>query len=69
MKLYSKEISPLCVSQEMSSTAPTLGTWIRVPLKAETSAFYLRFVFSLVGSGLARGVFPVQRMVPTEYKI
>jgi hypothetical protein len=47
---------PRCLRHEMSSPAPTLGSWVRIPLKAWMSVcFPSVFVLSCVGSGLAIG--------------
>jgi hypothetical protein len=45
---------PRGLRHEMSSPVRTLGSWVRIPLKAWISAFIL-FVMSCVRSGLATG--------------
>jgi hypothetical protein len=41
---------------ELSSLARTLGSWVRIPLKASMSVYvYTMFVLLCVGSGLATG--------------
>jgi hypothetical protein len=47
-----------------SSPTRTLGSWIRIPLKAWMFAFIL-FVLYCVGSGLASGWSPVQGVLAT----
>jgi hypothetical protein len=50
----------------LSSLAWTLGSWVRIPLKAWMSVYvYSVFVLSCVGSDLATGWSPVRRVLPT----
>jgi hypothetical protein len=57
---------PRCLRHEMSSSAWTLGSWVRIPLEALMFAFIL-FALSCVGSGLATGWSLVQGVLPTAY--
>jgi hypothetical protein len=51
---------------ELSSLARTLGSWVRIPLKAWLSVcVYSVCVVLRVGSGLATGWYPVQGALPT----
>jgi hypothetical protein len=55
---------PRGLRHEMSSPAPTLGSWVRIPLRAWMFAcLYSVFVLSCVGSGLATGWSPVQGLL------
>jgi hypothetical protein len=61
---------PCGLRREMSSLAQTLGSWIRIPLKARIYiCVYPVFVLSCVGSGLTTGWSPVQCVLPTVYRI
>jgi hypothetical protein len=52
------------------SSAQTLGSQVRIPLKAWMSVcVYSVSVLSYVGSGLATGSSPVQEVLPTVYRI
>jgi hypothetical protein len=49
---------PLGLRHELSSLSRTLGSWVRIPLKAWMSvlcAFFCVYVVLCVGSGLATG--------------
>jgi hypothetical protein len=50
---------------ELSSLAPTLGSWVRIPLKAWMCRIYSVFVLSFVDSGLATCSSPVQGILAT----
>lgn len=50
----------ICTSQ--------VGSWARIPIEARMSAYTL-FRLTCVGSGLAIGWSPIQRALPTGYKI
>jgi hypothetical protein len=52
---------PRGLGHELSSLARTLGSWVRIPLKAWMSVY--AFILC-VGSGLATGWFPVQGVIP-----
>jgi hypothetical protein len=55
---------------DMSSPARTLGSWVRIPLKARTFVcVYSVFVLSCTGSGLTTGWIPHPRVLPTMYRI
>jgi hypothetical protein len=49
---------PRGIRHELSSPARTLGSWIRIPLKARMSAFILCFCFPLLVGALRRAVSP-----------
>jgi hypothetical protein len=54
---------PRNLRHELSSSARTLGTWVRIPLKAWMSGcVYSVFV---LGSGLSRGLIPIQGVLAT----
>jgi hypothetical protein len=56
---------PRGLRHELSSSARTLGSWVRIPLEVWMSVcVYSVFVLSCVGSGLATGWSPVQRTLP-----
>jgi hypothetical protein len=60
---------PRGLRHEMSSSAWTLGSWVRIPLEAWMFAcVYSVSVLSRVGRGLATGWSPVQGVLPTVYK-
>jgi hypothetical protein len=62
--------SPRGLRHELFSPAWTLGSWVRIPLKAWMFVYvYSMFVLSCVGSGLATVWFPFQVVLPTVYKI
>jgi hypothetical protein len=60
------------LKHELSSLAGTLGSWVRIPLKAWISVcVYSVFVLSCIGSGLARGWSPVKgvcRLYRNDYE-
>jgi hypothetical protein len=57
---------PRGIRHEMSSPAQTLGSWVRIPLKAWMFVWvYSVFVLSCVGSGLAKNSSPIQGVLPT----
>jgi hypothetical protein len=57
---------PRSLRHEPSSPARTLGSWVRIPLKAWMSVYvYSVFILSCVGSGLVAGWFPVKGVLPT----
>jgi hypothetical protein len=61
---------PRGLGHELSSLAWTLGSWVRIPLKALISVcVYSGFVLFCVGSGLVTGWSPVQGVLPTVYWI
>jgi hypothetical protein len=54
----------------MSSHAPTLESWVLIPLGTWMSARDLSvFVLFCLGSGLAMGCTPVRAVLPTVYKM
>jgi hypothetical protein len=59
---------PRSLRHELSSSVRTLGSWVRMQLKAWVSAFIL-FVLSCVCSGLATGWSSVQGVIPTVYRV
>jgi hypothetical protein len=62
---------PRDIRHEMFSSARTLGTWVRIPLKGMGICLLLFCVCVVlcVGSSLALGWSPVQRVLPTVYRI
>jgi hypothetical protein len=61
---------PNGLRHEVSSPAETLGSWVRIPLEALMFVcVYSVFVLPCVGSGLATDWSPVERVLPTVYKI
>jgi hypothetical protein len=52
---------PRCLRYEQSSLSRTLGSWVRIPLKA----WMFVFILFVLGSGLATGRSPVQGVLPT----
>jgi hypothetical protein len=62
---------PRGIRYEQSSSARTLGSWVRIPLEAWLYVYiYSVFVlFFCVDSGLATGWFLVQWVLPTVYRI
>jgi hypothetical protein len=63
---------PHGLRHELSSLVRTLGSWVRIPLKAWMSvlcAFILCLCCSCVGRGLATGWSPVQGVLPIVYRI
>jgi hypothetical protein len=58
------------LKHELSSLARTLGSWVRIPLKAWMSVcVYSVFVLSCVGSGLATGWSPIQGVLLTVLRL
>jgi hypothetical protein len=69
-RVGSRSQRPRGLRHEPSSSARTLGSWVQIPLKAWMSAcIYSVFVLSCVGSGLATGWSPVQRVLPTVQEL
>jgi hypothetical protein len=60
---------PRGLRHETSSSAWTLGSWVRIPIEAWVFVcVYSVFVLSCVGSGLATGWSLVQGVLPIVYK-
>jgi hypothetical protein len=60
------------IKYELTSLPRTLGTWVRIPLKAWISvlfAFFFVCVLLCEGRGLSKGWFPVQGVLPIVYRI
>jgi hypothetical protein len=77
MKVFEKRVFIWCRSQwprvlrrEMSSPPQTLGSWVRIPLEAWmfVCVYSVCAVFC-VGSGFVTGWYPVQRVLPTVYRL
>jgi hypothetical protein len=63
LKMEDRSHWPSSLRHELSSLAGTLGSWVRIPLKAWMSVcVYSVFV---LGSGLSTGWSPVQGVLPT----
>jgi hypothetical protein len=61
---------PRGLRHELSSLARTLGSCVRIPLKAWMSVYiYCVFAMFCVGRGLGTGSSPVQEVLPTVYRI
>jgi hypothetical protein len=70
MSQYSWSRWPRGLRCELSSLARTLGSWVRIPLKAWMSlCVYCVCVVLCVGSCLATGWSPVQGVLPTACRI
>jgi hypothetical protein len=66
---YGADHSDRDIKYQMSSPARTLGSWVRILLKAWMSVcFYSLFVFSCVSSGLATGSSPVQGVLSSKIR-
>jgi hypothetical protein len=55
------------LSHELSSPAPKLGSWLRIPLKAWMSELCVFILY--VDRGLVTGWFPFQGVLPTACRI
>jgi hypothetical protein len=61
---------PRGLRHELASPAHTLGSWVRIPVKAQMSmCVYSVCAVLCAGSGRATGWSPVQGVLPTVYKI
>jgi hypothetical protein len=72
IEISSRSQWPRRLRHQVSSLARTLGSWVRIPLKAWVSvlcAFILCCVVLYVGRGLATGWAPIQGDLPTVIRI